>query len=59
MEYGYVYACRSTTKWDPGIKLTAYTVTGNKAGDTISITADIECSDDTVYRQERRDSQDG
>ena len=40
LEYGYVYCCRSTTKWDPGIKLTAYTVTGNKPGDTISITAD-------------------
>ena len=40
MEYGYVYCCASTTKWDPGIKLTAYTVTGNKPGDTISITAD-------------------
>ena len=41
LEYGYVYACRSTTKWDPGIKLTAYTVSGNEAGDTISITADL------------------
>jgi len=44
LEYGYVYCCRSTTKWHAGIKLTAYEVTGNEVGDTISITADANAT---------------
>jgi len=39
LQNGYFYACRSTTKWDPGIKLLNYQVSGNNIGDTITIEA--------------------
>ena len=40
MNNGHFYACRSTDKWHPGIKLTSYQVSGIDVDDTISITAD-------------------
>ena len=40
LEYGYVYSCRSLTKWHAGIKLTNYEVSGTTPGSTISIAAD-------------------
>ncbi len=38
---GDSYACYSTSKWNSGIALTAYTVTGTSAGDTITIDTDV------------------
>ncbi len=39
-DIGDFYACHSTVKWEAGITVTAYSVSGNTAGETISITTD-------------------